>query len=148
VAVTPDETTVYVANHYSNTVPVISIAMNTITITVTISVGSGPEKLSVLPDGSAVYVANQEGNVSVISATTATVNVQVTTPAGTSLASQYTYTPDTTSLTAGPAYSVTFPRRASPGAYEVHGGYMEGLCAPRGAVSDAPPSGERLEAYL
>jgi DNA-binding beta-propeller fold protein YncE len=53
------------------------------TVTVTIGVGSGPEKLPVLPvlpDGSAVHVANQEGTVSVISATRATVNVPVTTP--------------------------------------------------------------------
>jgi len=65
VAVTPDGSTVYVANQGANTVSVIATASNT--VTATIAVGSVPLGVAASPDGSTVYVTNFQNNtVSVI----------------------------------------------------------------------------------
>jgi len=76
VAVSPDGSTVYVANLGSNTVSVIAAATNT--VTATISVGGGPNGVAVTPDGSTVYVTNQFDNtVSVIAAASNTVTATI-----------------------------------------------------------------------
>jgi YVTN family beta-propeller protein len=56
VAVSPDGSHIYVANHNGGTVSVIATATNTVTATVV--VGSGPEGVAVTPDGTHVYVAS------------------------------------------------------------------------------------------
>jgi YVTN family beta-propeller protein len=91
VVVTPDGSKVYVTNFFGNTVSVITTANDTVTAVVNgsicaaaIPVGSFPDGLTVSPDGSAVYVANEgngtaAGTVSVIAtesnAVTATIGV-------------------------------------------------------------------------
>ena len=60
VAVSPDDSRVYVANLGSNTVSVIDTASNTVTDT--IPVGGPPAGVAVSPDGSRVYVVNQCGS--------------------------------------------------------------------------------------
>jgi YVTN family beta-propeller protein len=78
VAVTPDGSTVYVANGGSpSTVSVIATATNT--VTATIPVGTYPEGVAVTPDGSKVYVTNDGSNsVSVIATATITVTTTIT----------------------------------------------------------------------
>src|SRR6266446_3404301 len=76
VAVTPDGSTVYVANSgdgsVNGTVSVIATATNT--VTATIPVGNLPVGVAVTPDGSKVYVANEvDSTVSVIDTATNTV---------------------------------------------------------------------------
>jgi YVTN family beta-propeller protein len=59
----------YITNTGSNTVSVINTSTNTVVTTVT--VGSGPQGVSVSPDGSRVYIANFSSNtVSVINTST------------------------------------------------------------------------------
>ena len=78
VAVSPDGSKVYVANHKSDAVSVIDTSTNNVTSTV--NVGYGPWGVAVSPDGSKVYVTNAEGTVSIISTAennvTATVDVE------------------------------------------------------------------------
>jgi YVTN family beta-propeller protein len=79
VAVSPDGSTVYVANFIDGTVSVIATATDT--VTATIPVGSGPLGVAVTPDGSTVYVTNfQDNTVSVIA--TASNTVTATIPLG------------------------------------------------------------------
>ena len=60
-----------------NTVSVINTATNTVSATIT--VGSDPNGVSVSPDGSKVYVANEGANtVSVINTATNTVTATIT----------------------------------------------------------------------
>ena len=69
LAVTPDGSTVYVANGNSGTVSVIATANNT--VTTTFPVGGGPQGVAVTPDGSKVYVADElSSTVSVIDTAT------------------------------------------------------------------------------
>jgi YVTN family beta-propeller protein len=68
----------YITNAGDNTVSVVDTATNT--VTATIPVGSFPLGVTVTPDGSTVYVANELDNVSVID--TATNTVTTTIPAG------------------------------------------------------------------
>jgi YVTN family beta-propeller protein len=75
VAVTPDGSTVYVANSGTNTVSVIATATNTV-VGSPITLGGNPIGVAVTPDGSKVYVANQGnqgGTVSVIATATNTI---------------------------------------------------------------------------
>jgi len=63
--VTPDGSTVYVADSITNLVSVIGTAKNTVTATVT--VGNAPLGVAVTPDGGKVFVVNQgDATVSVI----------------------------------------------------------------------------------
>jgi YVTN family beta-propeller protein len=90
VAVTPDGSKVYVTNFFGNTVSVIATATDTVTPVVSssscagaIPVGSFPFGVSISPDGSTVYVANEgdgtkAGTVSVIATATNAVTTQVT----------------------------------------------------------------------
>ena len=62
----------YVANNSANTVSVIDTATNQVTATIT--TGTGPNGVSVTPDGTKAYVSNElDGTVSVISTATNTV---------------------------------------------------------------------------
>jgi YVTN family beta-propeller protein len=79
LAVTPDGSTVYVANNASNTVSVINTGTNT--VTTTIPGGSGPWGVAVTPDGSTVYVSNDIGST-VSAIATATNTVTFTIPVG------------------------------------------------------------------
>jgi YVTN family beta-propeller protein len=77
VALSPDGTTAYVANAYSNTVSVINLTTDA--VTATLPVGLFPDSLTVTPDGRSVYVANSTGDsISVID--TATDKVTATIP--------------------------------------------------------------------
>ena len=79
LAVTPEGARVYVANHGSHTVSVLSTATNTVLTTV--PVGTNPRGLAITPDGAWVYVANYNSStVSVIA--TATNTVVDTVPVG------------------------------------------------------------------
>jgi YVTN family beta-propeller protein len=79
VAISPDNTTVYVANINSNNVSVIDTTTNTVTATV--PVGQWPSGVAVAPDGPRVYVTNKGINaISVID--TATNNVTATVSVG------------------------------------------------------------------
>jgi YVTN family beta-propeller protein/probable HAF family extracellular repeat protein len=60
LAVTPDQSTLYVADAGNDTVSVIETATNT--VETTIPVGSFPDGVAVTPDGRSVYVANNGGN--------------------------------------------------------------------------------------
>jgi YVTN family beta-propeller protein len=65
IAVTPDQTFLYVTNYADDTVSVISLS--TLAVTETISVGEGPYGISITPSGAYVYVVNEKaGTVSVI----------------------------------------------------------------------------------
>ena len=65
VAVDPATRTVYVTNHYGNTVSVIDAS--TRTVTATVPVGKDPEGVAVDPGTHTVYVTNSgDGTVSVI----------------------------------------------------------------------------------
>jgi YVTN family beta-propeller protein len=65
VAITPDGTKVFVANHTSSNVSVIETTGHTVIATVT--VGAGPNGVAITPDGTAAYVTNEAtGNVTVI----------------------------------------------------------------------------------
>ena len=74
---TPDGSTVYVANSASNSVSVIATATNTVTATIRVGTapyGVAPCCVTVTPDGSKVYVANfLSNNVSVIATASNTV---------------------------------------------------------------------------
>ena len=77
VAVSPDGTTAYVANSFSNTVSVINTTTNTVTTTIT--VGTRPRGVAVSPDGTTAYVTNNTANtVSVINTTTNAVTATIT----------------------------------------------------------------------
>jgi YVTN family beta-propeller protein len=83
VAVTPDGSTVYVANAAFGTNTVSAIATATNRVTATIPVGSEPGGVAVTPDGSKVYVANfLSNNVSVIATATNTVTAAITVGSG------------------------------------------------------------------
>ena len=75
-AISPDGTSVYVANNFSDSVSVIDTATNA--VVATIPVGAGPDGVAFSPDGSLVYVANNanaaNGNsISVINTASRTV---------------------------------------------------------------------------
>jgi YVTN family beta-propeller protein len=78
IAISPDRSTVYVANYATaalggGTVSVISAATNTVIKTIT--VGTNPTGVAASPDGAFVYVTNSgDGTVSVISTATNTVS--------------------------------------------------------------------------
>ena len=81
VALTPDGTTAYVANGFSNVVSVINLATDT--VTATLSVGVFPNSLTVTPDGRSVYVANSTGDsISVIDTATNSVTSTIPIPGG------------------------------------------------------------------
>jgi YVTN family beta-propeller protein len=81
VAVSPDGSHIYVANHNGGTVSVIATATNTVTATVV--VGSGPEGVAVTPDGTHVYVTNfSDSTVSVIATARNTVTATVAVGSG------------------------------------------------------------------
>jgi YVTN family beta-propeller protein len=86
VAVTPDGSTVYVANngpHFDgNTVSVIATATNTVTATITLPGGKGPTAVAVTPDGRQVYVANDSDIDAVSVIATATNRVRSITVGG------------------------------------------------------------------
>jgi len=66
LAITPDDSKIYVSNYWDNTVSVISTATNT--VIATISGVSNPYNIAVTPDGSLMYVANYRSNsIAVIS---------------------------------------------------------------------------------
>jgi YVTN family beta-propeller protein len=73
IAVTPDGSTAYVTNLYSNTVSVIDTATNTV-VGSPIQVGPGPTGIAITPDGGTAYVTNflngPDGTVSVIDTAT------------------------------------------------------------------------------
>jgi YVTN family beta-propeller protein len=76
-AVTPDGSTVYVANNSNGTVSVIATASNTVIATV--PVGNNPRGVAVTPDGGTVYVTNQpDGTISVIDTASNTVTATIT----------------------------------------------------------------------
>ncbi|MGD0711932.1 MAG: T9SS type A sorting domain-containing protein [Bacteroidales bacterium] len=62
-------------NNSDNTVTVINVATNTVRDTIT--VGNYPYGISVSPDGSKVYVANEAGTISVINTATDTVSATI-----------------------------------------------------------------------
>lgn len=73
----PDGTTLYVANYGSGTVSVIDTATNA--VTATIHVGNGPNALAISSDGTTLYVANAtDATVSVINTNTNTVTGSIT----------------------------------------------------------------------
>jgi len=76
VAVSPDGSTVYVANQVSNSVTLVNAADNTIKETVL--VGNGPTGVAVSPDGLEVYVTNQwSDTVSVFDAAGSTIGSEI-----------------------------------------------------------------------
>jgi YVTN family beta-propeller protein len=69
LAVTPDQSKVYVANWISNTVSVIDPRNNN--VITTISVGKGPRNVTITPDGEEAWVSNQfNQSISVIDTAT------------------------------------------------------------------------------
>ena len=56
VAVTPDGSTIYVANQVSGTVSVIDAATNT--VNATLNVGTTPTEITITPDGTRAYVTD------------------------------------------------------------------------------------------
>jgi gliding motility-associated-like protein len=67
LALSPDGTTLYVANSQDNTITVINTSTDA--VIATIPVGNSPDVVLVSPDGSTIYVANKtSGTISVISA--------------------------------------------------------------------------------
>ena len=79
-AIVVNAQTAYITNSFDGTVSVINVATNT--VTATIAVGSGPEGVSVSPDGSKVYIANYSAaTVNVINTATNTV-VDTISPVG------------------------------------------------------------------
>ena len=81
VALSPDGTTAYAANAYSNVVSVIDLTTDA--VTATIPVGLFPDSITVTPDGRSVYVANSSGeSISVIDTATDAVTATIPIPAG------------------------------------------------------------------
>lgn len=80
IAVTPDDTRVYVTNTNSQNVSVIDTSMNTVIATVSLSgLGSGgPSGVAAAPDSSKVYVADANRRLFVIDTTTNAVVATVT----------------------------------------------------------------------
>ena len=73
--------TAYITNAGNNTVSVINVATNT--VSATIPVGNQPEGISVSPDGTKVYVANESSSSNTVSViNTATNTVSATIPVG------------------------------------------------------------------
>jgi len=69
LALSPDQSRLYVAESGDNTLTVINTSTNT--VAATISVGNSPYAVAVSPDGKNVYVSNNQDNtVSIIDATT------------------------------------------------------------------------------
>jgi gliding motility-associated-like protein len=72
LAITPDDSKIYVTNIGSDNVSVIGTATNT--VIATIPVGTAPWNLTIAPDGSRVYVGNyNSGSISVINTASNTV---------------------------------------------------------------------------
>ena len=77
IVVSPDGTTLYVANYVTGTVSVVNIA--TSTVVAVIPVGANPYGIAISPDGSKVYVAfTFSTNISVINTTTNTITANIT----------------------------------------------------------------------
>jgi bacillolysin len=96
VAITPDNSTVYVTNELDNTVTVINTASNTVVRT--IAVGSGPIGVAASPDGQRVYVLNGSGSPSVSVINTVTNKIVATIPLGVPQARGIAIGPDGTRL--------------------------------------------------
>ena len=76
IAITPDGSTAYVANNYSDTVTPIDLATDA--AEPAINVGSGPSSVAVTPDGHTVFVANTAaGTVTPIHTATNTVGATI-----------------------------------------------------------------------
>ena len=77
IVVSPDGTTLYVANYVTGTVSVVNIA--TSTVVAVIPVGANPYGIAISPDGSKVYVAfTFSTNISVINTATNTITANIT----------------------------------------------------------------------
>jgi YVTN family beta-propeller protein len=98
IVVSPDNTTVYVANESSGTISVID-ATNNYAVKATTSVGLDPYFLAISPDGKTLYVSNniESGTVSVIDTTQPTYPVIATLSVGT-FPNGLAVTPDGTEL--------------------------------------------------
>ena len=79
IVVSPDSSTVYVANSNSNSVSVIDATKSTYPVKATIAAGSSPEFLAITPDGQTLYVSNAitAGTVSVVSTTSYMVSTTI-----------------------------------------------------------------------
>jgi YVTN family beta-propeller protein len=75
IAVSPDSTTVYIANADSNSVTVLDATQSTFPVKTTITAGGDPQFLAITPNGNTLYVSNgvTAGTVSVVSTTSDTV---------------------------------------------------------------------------
>jgi gliding motility-associated-like protein len=79
VAVSPDNSKVYVVNTNSYSVSVINTATNTVTATIDLHLNARPAAITVSPDGSKVYVGYSFGTtVTVINAATNTITATIT----------------------------------------------------------------------
>jgi YVTN family beta-propeller protein len=98
VIVSPDSSTIYVANFNSNSVSVIDAATNTVSFV--ISTDSGPTKLAISPDGGTLYVSTLAlpGIVDVISTSTKTVTSTISLNSNTEQLFSVTLTPDGSQL--------------------------------------------------
>jgi YVTN family beta-propeller protein len=98
LAVSPDSSTVYVANAEAGTVIVLD-ATNNYAIKATTTVGSEPEYLVVSPDGKKLYVSNytEQGTVSVVDTTQTSYPVVATLSTG-AYPAALAITPDGTEL--------------------------------------------------
>jgi YVTN family beta-propeller protein len=98
LAVSPDSSTLYVANEEAGTVIVID-ATNNYAIKATTTVGSEPEYLVVSPDGKKLYVSNytEQGTVSVVDTTQTSYPVVATLNTG-AYPAALAITPDGTEL--------------------------------------------------
>ncbi|OYN75541.1 beta-propeller fold lactonase family protein [Mycolicibacterium sphagni] len=102
-ALSPNGSTLYVANATSNTVSVINTATGT--VTKTINVGQEPLATAVSPNGATVYVANDNSNtVSVINTATGTVTKTITVG---NKPSEVALSPNGSTLYVGNTYSGT-----------------------------------------
>jgi YVTN family beta-propeller protein len=140
VAVSPDNSRVYVTNTGSSTVSVINTASNTVIATVPVAAGS-ITNLAVSPDNSKVYVVSQNTNtIQIISAATLTVTGSIavgTTPIDVAFDSLgYAYVTNYTTQ------SVTVITVSTNSVYTTITGLDEG---PRGVVAvNVPGSGTRV----
>jgi YVTN family beta-propeller protein len=107
IVVSPDSSTIYVANFSSNSVSVIDAATNTVSSV--ISTDSSPTKLAISPDGSTLYVSTAvvPGIVDVISTSTKTVTSTISLNSNSEQLFSVTLTPDGSQLWC-PEYQVMY----------------------------------------